>query len=411
MLQKSNLKNDQYDSDISSQKRTLNNFEALMTHQKRHITKQILFDGTGMISKETGMSKYCINIVNHIMESFPKNEYSIILHPGFSNLELLPKSIKVLAPRVPHFGLRRQLLYIKLRETIISKFDIFHCLTGRWPFPIRGGINTLHDLRFLPRYSEHNILNQSKRKYLKYNLNYSLKFCDKIICVSSSTKNDVLSLNDKYQDKYIVVHHGFDPIQLPADEKSQAFQLPVLSSPFILFVGEMQRNHKNAKGLIEGFIAFKQQYDKWNTKLVLAGQGKASILKSIPDEFREDINIVGYVDKNKLYHLYSQASIFALLSFVEGFGFPLLEAMSFKVPIICSNIPSLSETAGNAALKVDPLNKEQISQAFFSILDSHDLRTDLINKGKTRLLDFNWEKTAKLTYEIYKDCFKSQTPD
>ena len=117
----------------------------------------------------------------------------------------------------------------------------------------------------------------------------------------------------------------------------------------------------------------------------------------------EDIVFTDFVPDDHLKALYSQAAIFIYVSFYEGFGLPILEAMQMGTPVVTSNVSSMPEVAGDAAILVDPYNPEEIAQAMFQIMNSEDLRDTLIRKGYTRGQAFSWEKTANQTIEVYRE--------
>jgi glycosyltransferase involved in cell wall biosynthesis len=363
---------------------------------------KILWDGTAIDLKITGMVNYSLTIIEHIVNLYPDDEYYVILKPGFRGYYLLPKDVAIFEHRIPTIGVLREIKYLKLAGKITSDFDVFHCLTGNWPIALNSGICTFHDLRYFSRPESYYGLSCVKSFYLRSVFKKALKACDKIIAVSNATREDIIKYgNHEFRDDISVIHHGFNPCIHPLASEETLSKLNI-RKPYILFVGELKK-HKNTVGLVKSFNIFKDSYDKHDTQLVIVGKEYAGALRKIQKIGSRNINITGYISQEELMCLYHNASLFALLSFVEGFGFPLLEAMYHNLPIICSNIPSLSEVAGDAAIMVAPDNYEQIARTFAQTLNDEQLRKDLRRKTRQRLEAFKWETAARDTYGIYKE--------
>lgn len=363
---------------------------------------KVLWDGTGIAAKMTGMANYSLNIIEHIVKLNPCNEYHVILRPSFRDYCVLPQEVEVFEDRISNIGVIREIKYLKLARKIARSFDVFHCLTGNWPIALNKGICTFHDLRYFSRPESYYGLSRVKSFYLRLVFKNAVKACDKIIAVSNSTKADIIKYgNTAAEDDITVIYHGIATNTQP-EQPGETLSKLSIRQPYILFVGELKR-HKNIIGLIKAFNIFKAVHDKHNTQLVIVGKKHAGFLNEIDTDTLSAIKFTGHVDHEYLALVYHNASLFTLLSFVEGFGFPLLEAMYHNLPIICSDIPSLSEVAGDAAIKVAPDNYDQIARAFAQILNDEQLRKDLVRKSKQRLEAFKWETAARDTYTIYKE--------
>jgi glycosyltransferase involved in cell wall biosynthesis len=112
--------------------------------------------------------------------------------------------------------------------------------------------------------------------------------------------------------------------------------------------------------------------------------------------------ILGYVPAEDLPALYRAASLLVYPSLFEGFGIPLIEAMSCRCPIVCSDVTSLPELAGDAAVLVHPYDVEGLADAMWRVLSDRDLRADLVAKGLARARHFSWEKAARQTLQVYR---------
>ena len=216
---------------------------------------------------------------------------------------------------------------------------------------------------------------------------------DLIITVSEFTANQVSSLLNFDRSRIRVVPHG---VHTPPNKPS------VKRESLILFVGALQVR-KNLIRLVE---AFEQTPGNW--RLVLAGSpdgfGGRDILNRIErSKCSQRISVTGYLSSEELDRLYRRASIFAFPSLDEGFGMPVLEAMAYGVPVITSDGSALPEIAGNAALLVNPRDSEQLRDALVRLIEDCELRNMLARLGAIRARQFDWNRSVKETYSIYKE--------
>jgi glycosyltransferase involved in cell wall biosynthesis len=118
--------------------------------------------------------------------------------------------------------------------------------------------------------------------------------------------------------------------------------------------------------------------------------------------WKKDIISTGFIEQDDLPYIYSGADLFVLPSLYEGFGLPLLEALGCGVPCVVSNRTSLPEIGGDAVLYFDPTNQDELIHAMNTLLHNDDLRHDLVTRGLERAKQFSWERTARLTHEVYQ---------
>ena len=176
-----------------------------------------------------------------------------------------------------------------------------------------------------------------------------------------------------------------------------------ITQPFIL---EMARHlpHKNIINLIKAYKILRADYGR-NEKLVIVGTrdfDTAKILQLAEESgYQNDIIFIDYVEIADLNYFYSAAEVFVFPSLQEGFGLPIIEAMASGTPVITSNITSMPEIAGEAALLINPFNPEEIAEAMNKILASGSLKEELIGAGIERAKQFNWKITAEETKKIY----------
>ena len=175
------------------------------------------------------------------------------------------------------------------------------------------------------------------------------------------------------------------------------------SNDYLLYVGTLQPR-KNLVRAIEAFGLLKRDS---TLKFVIAGK-KGWLYDEIFEKVKElnlenEVIFTGYVPDEDLPELYKNAKAFIFVSLYEGFGLPVLEAMSYGIPVLTSNTSSLPEVAGDAALLVDPENTEEIAKGMERLLTDEKLRQQLISKGKEQIKKFSWEKAAKETLQVLEE--------
>jgi glycosyltransferase involved in cell wall biosynthesis len=224
---------------------------------------------------------------------------------------------------------------------------------------------------------------------------------DHIIAVSQFTATQVREYLNYPESQITVIYHGVDPIPdfLPPDQE-EFRRRHRLEAPFLLCVGAIQ-TRKNISRLVQAFERIHP-----GCLLVLAGSdgyGAEQIRQQVQaSPARERIRLLGYVDQETLAKLYRTAAAFSFPSLDEGFGLPVLEAMSAGLPVVTSNRSALAEVAGEAALRVDPCQTEEIRLALERILSDTDCRQRLIEAGYRRAAEFTWEKAAAATLGVYR---------
>jgi len=218
----------------------------------------------------------------------------------------------------------------------------------------------------------------------------------KIIAISESTKKDIISILGIKSSKIDVVYLGNS--MLPSIEPIKLKNIP---NKYILFVGN-RGTYKNFYRFIYAIFPLLQK--DASLYLICAG-GKTFSEDEKKIFFNLGIDNKVYqlnTDDQTLAQLYKQALIFVFPSLYEGFGIPILEAFACKCPIVCSNTSSLPEVAGDAAVYFDPMDNNSILTAISNVLNSNELRKELVLKGTERLSFFSWEKTSKETKKVYE---------
>jgi len=258
-------------------------------------------------------------------------------------------------------------------------------------------IITIHDVafkRFPDSYS------WKSRLYLNWGAKFAVKHAHKIIAPSTITKEDLIHFYKCDPNKVKVIPLGFKkPKFTISNSQSPIFEKYDLKrGKYFLFVGRIETK-KNIKTLIQAFEKFSKEHP--NYKLVLAGKPGVGFkeIKSQVTSHKSNVVFTDYIGETEKNLLMQNAFCFVFPSLFEGFGIPLLEAMSFDLPIIASNIPSSREIAQGNALFFDTLNIDQLVNCMKKLAENKDLRSRLIENHANTLKKFSWQKCAERTIE------------
>jgi len=339
---------------------------------------RIALDATYTVDPHpSGIAVYSNELLSGLAETYPDDEF---LH--CYRVKQFISSEREAIPNV-----KRRLLLPPFPSFVA---DVFHSLNQRVDRrPAKKVVSTFHDLFVMTEdYSSPEFRARFTNQALRAGKNSDL-----IICVSEFTASQVVDLLQVERSRIRVVPHG---VHEPAVEKTAKRE------NIILFVGALQIR-KNLERLVE---AFEQLSPNWS--LVLAGAPVGYRANEILERIerspaRERIRITGYLPKAEIESLYSRASIFAFPSLDEGFGMPVLEAMAHGTPVITSNRPALSEVAGNAALLLNPQDREELATGLARLVEDTELRSKLSELGRIRARLFSWENAVRATYSVYRE--------
>lgn len=262
-------------------------------------------------------------------------------------------------------------------------------------------IITIHDMAhyYYPQYTVTGFEND-----LNYKLGEHALMSDLILCVSENTKRDVINILGIEESKIWVTYNGVSEGFRRYQDKNKMNDLRsrfTLPERFILFVGTVEPR-KNLIKLIEAYQLLHSQYGIKEPMVIVGGKGwKNEPLYQRIKEMKIDDHIIftGYVSDDDLPLFYNAATVFAYPSLYEGFGIPVIEAMACGVPVVTSNVSSLPEVAGDAAVLVNPEEPEEIAAAIYRIMIDEDLYESLREKGFKQASKFTWEACAKKTLE------------
>ena len=241
------------------------------------------------------------------------------------------------------------------------------------------------------------------RHYYHYFAPKFAKKADRIVTVSEYSKTDIVNQLSILPDLLDVVYNGANDIYKPiANTEKQATRKKYASGfDYFIFVGALSPR-KNVANLLLAFDRFKSQTFSM-AKLLIVGEKmfKTRKMKAVYTQmnFKNDVIFAGRMSPEELKYLYGSAIALTFVPYFEGFGIPIIEAMNCGTPVITSNVTSMPEIAGDAALLVDPFSVESISDAMIRIYADDHLKNELITKGFTQCQKYSWEKTADRFWE------------
>src|SRR5947209_6573574 len=243
--------------------------------------------------------------------------------------------------------------------------------------------------------------------YAQRMIRRSLTRGDRIIAVSQNTKNDLEHHFEIDGDKIEVIHNGVEDIfrhRLPAADLQRWLRDLGLAQPYLLFVGNPAKPHKNLDTVVQAY-ARARRMAQFDAPLICVGSREGSEFKirqradylGIGDKVR----LLGHVAHEALPAIYQGATLFLYPTLYEGFGLPVIEAMASGVPVITSNTSALKEIAEGHAHLVDPLDLDGIAKGIAQLMGDPETRSKLIALGERRAEDFRWDETARRTLAVY----------
>lgn len=240
---------------------------------------------------------------------------------------------------------------------------------------------------------------------------YSVKIARRIITISNATKNDILKEYGPASKNVIVTYPGVKKVlNSECNMENTAIKFN-LNKDYILFVGTIQPR-KNIKRLIEAFAKVIKKDKFRDLQLIIVGKPgwMYEMIYETPKVLgiNEKVKFLSDVSDEDLPAFYKNALCFILPSLYEGFGLPVLEAMKYGCPVITSNVSSLPEAGGDAALYVNPSDTDNIASQIELVLNNKNIRENMIKKGYEQINKFSWEKTARETLKVFESLVKEK---
>lgn len=261
-------------------------------------------------------------------------------------------------------------------------------------------LNVVHDLHY-ERYPE--FLPYLVKRYYQYFFPKFIKKADRICTVSDFSKSEIMNTYKLSADKIDVVYNGSRSYFIPTSdpEQQKIKQKYTDGKDYFLFIGPIHPR-KNPENLINAFIKFKDTSNS-KIKLVMVGY-KMWKNMDIPEKIRNnkysnDIIFTGRVSSKELHLVTGAAFALTYVSFYEGFGIPILEAMSCNIPVIASKNSSMPEVGGRAVMYIDPSSVDSISEAMLRMYENPELRNSLVEKGNNQVERFSWDRSAHILWK------------
>ncbi|MCD7978669.1 MAG: glycosyltransferase family 4 protein [Tannerellaceae bacterium] len=370
---------------------------------------KIGFDAKRITKNKTGLGNYSRFVVNGLSTYFPENDYNLY-SPNIGNPDL-----KAQVRNSPHInyhypsGIYKKSTSLWRSTGIIKdlkkdRIDLFHGLSNELPLTIDKSnipsVVTIHDLIFL-KYP--NLYKYMDRKIYSYKFRQACIQSNRIIAVSQKTKEDIHTLFQIPENKIEVIYQGCNPVfGLPVpEEKKKKLRLKYhITTPYILYVGSIEER-KNLLLLVKAFKDIKE-----DIRLIAIGKetGYTNKIKSYIKEYNleERVQILNNIPFEELPSFFQMADLFVYPSFYEGFGIPILEALTANIPVIAATGSCLEEAGGPHSLYTDPENPEELRDMIKTVLLNTSLANQMREEGKEYIKRFSEKKLASDMFNLYQ---------
>ncbi|MBN3899014.1 MAG: glycosyltransferase family 4 protein [Nostoc sp. NOS(2021)] len=381
---------------------------------------KVVVDATPVDSKPSGVGFYVANLICalDVLQKDENFQLGVVHQPGLKNWLRgdfsFPESFKhssqqYLLPLPVRISDLLLALAFKPTLSYFEKYfgfpDILHG-TNYSVYPCQNSLKVMniYDLTFI-KYP--NYVDSVVKKYTE-RLKRCLQWTDLVLTISESSKKDIIEYLEVDPKKVYVtpLASRYYPNYL-CEEIAQSLEKQAnydFSKPYLLFVSTIEPR-KNINTLITAFNFLKEKY-KVEHQLILIGKkgwNYEPIFAAIENSpWGNQIHHLNYLSNELVALFYSKADVFVYPSHYEGFGLPVLEAMTLGAPVVTSNTSSIPEVSGDAAILIDPNDPVQLAEAILKVISDSQLRQELINKGKARAKLFSWERTAKETLNAYR---------
>ena len=353
-----------------------------------------------------GIGTYVHNLLRQLSRIDQDTEYVLFCRRGDAGLgAALGDNFRAVTQTAPNYSIREQfLLPFGLRRAGATLFHAPHyVLPPLTPCP---AIVTIHDcihLRF-PQY----LPNRLAHAYARAQLWSATRSARRVLTVSQASKRDIVDFFDIPESKVTVIPNGIDerfretPAEAALVRIRERYQLP---ERFIMYAGNV-KPHKNLERLIDAFVAVRARgFDELGLLLTGSEVSRHATLRRAVHRhnLHRHVRFLGYQTVETLAGLYRLADLFVFPSLYEGFGLSPLEAIACGTPVVASDVSSLPEVLGDAAVLVDPRDAAAIADGITRVLDDAGLRADLRRKGLERAGRFSWERSVQRIRRIYDE--------
>jgi len=351
-----------------------------------------------------GIGTYIRNLLRELAKMDHDTEYVILSRPEDGPaVHALGENFRPVKETSGNYSLSEQIFIPQALKR--EQVDLFHAPHYVLPPLVRcPSVVTIHDCIHLmfPQY----LPNRWALAYARTSISLAAKRATRVLTVSESSKRDIQRFVDVPSGKIDVIYNSFDPrfgVEPNEETVDRVRERYQLHTDFVLYAGNV-KPHKNLERLIDAFqIVRKRGLD--NLKLVLIGDdiSKYTALRRAVHrhQLHNYVRFLGYLPEETLAVMYRLAGVFVFPSIYEGFGLPPLEAMASGTPVVTSNVSSLPEVAGDAAVLVDPYSASAIADGMYRVLTDNQLKRTLRTRGPERASQFSWESSVRRVREIY----------
>lgn len=365
-------------------------------------------------NKLDGIGWYTYHVLKHWVEKYPQHQFYFIFDRPYDESFIFGNNV---CPIIVNPPARHPILWyiwyefaIKNELTKINP-DVFISLDSYTSLSWKGKkIIGIHDIAFA---LYDNQMGNIAQWFMRYFTPKYIESSDKIVTVSHSTKNDLISKYNCPKEKIIVSHNAPSEVYKPIseNEKTEFKSKHTDDKNFFLFVGSIHPR-KNVLKLLQGFELFKSTNSNEN-KLVIIGrlswQYDEIVRYHYKMQFKNDVIFISHSTPEVIAQYMNSSIALCMVSIYEGFGVPIVEAMASDVPVICSNISSMPEVAGDAAVLVSPESETEIAHAMYKISTDSELRNKLVKNGKTQVQKYNWSSAADIVWTEIEKLIQNET--
>jgi glycosyltransferase involved in cell wall biosynthesis len=351
-----------------------------------------------------GIGTYIRNLLRHLARLDRQTEFVLFARPDDCEaLGTLGANFRAVPETAGNYSVAEQFrIPLALKRAGITLFHAPHYVLP--PLIACRSVVTIHDCIHLmfPQY----LPNRLAYGYARASVALAAHRATRVLTVSESSKRDILRFVDVPADKIDVIYNAYDErfgVEPREEDVVRVRERYQLHDEFVLYAGNV-KPHKNLGRLIEAFqIVRNRGLD--HLKLVLIGDEisrYAALRRAVHQhQLHKYVRFLGYLPEETLAVMYRLAGVFVFPSLYEGFGLPPLEAMASGTPVVTSNVSSLPEVAGDAAMLVDPYEPDAIADAISRVLTDEALRRDLRQRGLARARQFSWEQSVQRVRDIY----------
>ena len=353
-----------------------------------------------------GIGTYTRNLLRHLSRIDRDTEYVLLCHePDLGIAAHLGPNFRTVLEPSANYSVREQIHvpWLLRRE----RPDVFHAPHYVLPPAVRcRSVVTIHDCIHLmfPQY----LPNRAAYAYAKASMWSAAKRSNRILTVSEASKRDILHFFNVPPEKVVVVYNAIDErfrIAPAEEDVARVRERYRLDHQFVLYAGNI-KPHKNLVRLIEAFDELRKG-GFHDLKLLILGDeiSRLPALRRAVHKHRlhKHVRFLGYLPDETLAILYRLAAVFVFPSLYEGFGLPPLEAMASGTPVVTSNVSSLPEVAGGAAVLVDPYDVGSIVAGVRLVLTNPAVANELRANGIERSREFSWERSVARTRDLYQE--------